>query len=290
MAIELSDFGLEKIDSDEVIGRINTASAMLSAGTNVGTVPMGGLSFPRVSGIEAFAVAEGGEKIATGSTDFLVMDNRKLVATTVFTEEAYSAKPRVVDTVWDIQPGAVAKSYDEYTFGLKDKPAEWATTPTFGDATVEVEEGADASVSLDDILASTSGGAGADALIVTSAMLSYLRRQRFAATGARVFEIVATSKTEGTIDGMPYFVINSSIAKGAAITRARLFTSLTPFNDPNTGSPYRLKDQGTITDSDDNEHNLTATNKFALMYEAMSGITFDPAEFPVFGVAGSVTP
>lgn len=278
----VADLGLDKIDSGIVIQDVNTSSAVLGAGTNVGSIPLGGLSFPRLGALEAFAVEEGEAKTASGEADSITMDARKLAVASVFTEEVMAEKQPVVDAAWKAMPGAVANKVDLIVDGLVAKPAKW-TSDVFGAPTMEIGTGADASVDLDDVRAAVATG-DADVFLLTSAMLAYLNKQRFT-SGGRVFEIVKESKNSGTIDGVSYRVIKSNVAKGVAIDSSRLFVSITPFNDPKTGSPYRIKDAGTITDTNGVTHNLTSENKYAVIYEVHAGVAFDATEFPVFGPA-----
>lgn len=282
----IEDLGLGKVDSGVVIKSAFGASAFLGAGTNVGEIPVGGLSFPRLSGLQGFGIGEGEAKIASGLADAITMDARKIQVSTVWTEEVLASKSAIVDAAWNQMPGVVAKTFDEILASLVAKPASWANVPTFGDATLEIGTGADAGVDLDDVKAAVASG-DADVFVMTTSMLAYLSRQRIAATGARVFEIVkdSDSKNSGTIDGIAYRTIKSSVAKGVALDSARLFVSLTPFNDPTTGSPYRLKNQGSITDTNGVTHNLTSENKYAVIYEALVGVAFDVTEFPVFAPA-----
>lgn len=287
MAFTLESLGLGKIDSNIVLQDSVTSSAFLSAGTNVGPIPVGGLSFPRLTSLKAFAVDEGAAKVASGAADFITMDARKIAVAAVWTDEVIASGTAVVDAAWKLMPSEIAKTFDEIEASLVAKPASWSNVPTFGDATMEIGTGADASTDLDDVKAAVATG-DADILVLTTSMLAYLNKQRLA-SGTRVFDIVKDGKNSGTIDGVPYRTIRSNVKKGVALDSTRFFVSITPFLDPETQSPYRVKNAGNITDVNGVEHNLTSENKTAVLYEAMVGVTFDPAEFPVFGPA-VVTP
>lgn len=285
--ITLEDLGLNKIDSDTVIANAFKYSAVLAAGTDEGPVPIGGKTFSRLRSLTAFGIGEGEAKVGGAAVDSIVMDARKIHSTVIWSEEALTAKQNVVKAAWDRQPGEVAATLDRIVLGLTARPAAWSTVPVFGAPTLEIGTGEDAGVDMDDVLASVVSNAN-HVLILTSAMLSYLRRQRIGNTGARVFDVVPNDSNSGTIDGTTYYVVNDNVAKGVAVDRSRLFVSLTPFNDPTTGSPYRVKSAGSIDDTEGRTHNLTSENKFAVIYEDLAGVAFDPEEFPVFAPAAAV--
>lgn len=272
MAIDYASLEIGELYGPEVLKEAQVSSAANSLAKPVGPLGIAGLRFSKLSGGQAYGIGEGGKKVASGVAESVVVKPNKIHRTQVLTEEAIAGSPQLWTAVKETAPSDVAKAFDSYVLGLTALPDDWAGFRSFSELTneVEVPAGADAAVALDDAVARVKDGA-ANGLLITSAMLAYLRRQRIGATGARVFDITADQ-----LEGINYKVVNSSERVAVAGNfQDAAWSAIDEFTSPVTGEAFRVKDSGEITDSLGVVHNLTDSNKYALIYEVLGGFNFD---------------
>lgn len=266
MAFTIEDLALGDIEADVVIGITKKTSAFAKLAQAVALLPDRGLSIPRVTNMRAYGVGEGKQKVASGENDSVKMGSNKLQVSTVLTEELVASKVPVADAVMNQFPFVTARDLDLFVLGVHDKPADWSDFSTAAElATVEIADGTTSN--LDDAYEAVDTGS-VTGIMLTTKMLSYLRRQRLA-SGTRVYDI-----TDDTIDGIPYATVISSEAVGIVGDFSQAYASVQEFKNVVDGTSYRIKDSGTITDSSGVEHNLTDSNKIAIQYEQIVGSAF----------------
>lgn len=264
--ISIESFDLGEIDSGVILTDVTKQSAFQRAGQRITISPTGSV-VKSISNVTSYGVAEGEKKTASGEGSSVVIGNNKFAAVVVETLEAWEYDNALYEAIGEQMPSAHAKAFDAMVAGLTVVPAKFQNFATLASAQeVEVETGADASVSIDDAFSLVKDGSG-DAYVLTTAMLQYLKRQRIAATGARVFDIEGDNN-EGVIDGVPYYTITSSTKVGWVGNFAdRYLWGTTGV----TSRPFWMKDAGNITDSKGVEHNLTDQNKLAVFGEIFQG-------------------
>ena len=262
-AFTFADLGLGAVDSGEILLEVQKASAFQSFGVEV-DLPLQGAVVSTFSGTTAVAVGEGGTKKASGGNASVFMAANKAAVINILTDEFIAAKSGVPGVIWDQQPPAVAKLFDSVVLGLEDLPDEWHDFGTFktGVDEVEISTGADASVDMDTALAAVKENT-ANGMVITTAMLAYLKAQRNSYNNARVFDI-----TETTIDGLPYKTVQSNVKVGVVGNFNAYYWGNTPFVNPQNGTAYRISSDGTVETISGDSINLTGTNKNALFYEA----------------------
>lgn len=283
--LKFSDLNLGEVDSGKILADTQAAGAFLSLGEDVGALPATGYVIPTLTDIEATGVGEGEKKLASGKISTLVMRPNKLQASVVATEETVAAKAPLVSAIWKQFPSAEVKLVDNVILGTTAKPASWSDISTFADIVpVTIGTDADSAVHFDDALA-TAKDAVVNFIVMTTAMESYLRRQRIANTGARVFEMYSFEGVK-YINGIEYKTVVSTVARAVAGDRTRMFVSLAAFPSPITGEEYRVKDSGTWEDIEGTVHNLN-DNKIVLFHESMASAGFNPLDFVVMVPAGA---
>lgn len=270
MAITVKDLGLHLVDADALVTDVQKTSSVAKAAKDVGDLGVVGLSIPKLSGLTAYGIGEGGQKIASGEASNIEIKANKLVTSTVLTEEAVAGSAALTNAVFEGLPSANATKFDNIVLGVEEVPSAWVGFKSFSSLTNEIVLGAGeaAGVALDDALGLIKDG-NATAILLTTSMLSEMRRQRVTNTGQRVFDFV-----DGTIDGIPYYTVSSSEKIAVVGNFNRAFFSITPFENIE-GSAVRVKDAGNITDSLSVVHNLTDSNKYALIYEDMVGFNYE---------------
>lgn len=242
------------------------ASAFLSLGTQLPDLPLHGTTIDGVGDIESYVISEGGQKIMSGVQSVTHIRPYKFVAGTILTEEAFITAAHIRDAITKKQPEAHARKLDAILLGLVPVPADFENFPTFAAAeVVEISEGVDAGVDLDDALGAIRNGSATGA-VFTTAMESYLRRQRVGATGARVFDM-----TGNTIEGIPYRTVTSTVKKGIVGDFENFYWGTHELGD---AFAHKIKDAGNITDNNGVVHNLTDSNKIALVNELYQGVAF----------------
>jgi hypothetical protein len=275
MTVTLAQLALGAIDQGEVLETSAKTSAFLTLGKRKTAIPAGGEVISNPVGNKAYGIGESGQKIASGKNEPLKMGRNKIQTSTVFTEEAIAQAENVWDVTTDIFPSAIAQAFDEIALGIVDVPAAWTNFGTFKNAAaLPISEGAEASVDFDDARAAVADGV-VTGIVLTTSMLQYLKRQRYEATGARVFDI-----SDGMIEGIPYATVASAVKVGVLGNFKHLYASLETFKNPlPPHDSYRIKDAGSITDSDGTVHNLTDSNELAFIAENWAGLTFAAASF-----------
>lgn len=269
MVMTFESLNLGEIDSGVVIGSVQKASAFQRVGRRI-ALPRTGAVVTKVSGITAAGVGEGEEKIASGSLAGVPVGSNKIHSTVVQTEEAFSYSETIASVVFDEQPAAVAKQFDAYVSGIVPLPANWANFSTFASATeVEIGTGADASQDFDDALAALSEGVYTG-LVASTAFLNYLKRQRNAANGLRVFE-VSGDTNEGVFEGLNFATFVSNIPVAFIGNFDNYVWGADEFLGGDNNSPYRVHTSGMQQDSNAVVHNLNAENKVAIQYEQFVG-------------------
>lgn len=265
MAITLESLELGAVDSGAIIETSQEGSAFYKLGKKVVGLGPTGQVFHNLTGQKAFGIGEGGKKVASGKAVPVKINPNKIQTSSVFTEEMIVQKPAVADALFNSAPVAVSVCFDDIIAGVAPVPAAWtnfATLSTAAEKTIGVGEAA--SVDFDDAVGSLVGGVY-NGMVVSSSMLSYMRRQRNSRDG-RVFEITAD-----TIDGLPYAVFNSTTKVGFVGDFRHLLVSLETFVSPVSNTAYRLGTEGSITDTDGTTHNLLEENKTAVIYEVWAG-------------------
>ena len=274
MAIDIKSLGLGAVDSGAVIQGIIKNSAFMALGREI-NIPEGGASVTLLSDIEGQGVGEGEAKVASGSVTGVPVARNKFHATVVETEEAYRVDPEtgenrfLTEAIWTELPSAIAKKFDLYVAGIATLPALFSNFGTFaGVQEAEIAEGNAASASFDEAQGLLSEGV-VNGVVLSTTMLNYLKRQRIT-TGVRAFEI-SGDWASGTIEGFPYVTFISSQKVGFVGNWNNYVYGNAPFVSPITGSAYRVKDSGSISDRNGVTHNLTSENKVALQYETFGG-------------------
>lgn len=269
MTITVADLQLGAIPTGLLEKTRVEASAFQRAGTQLPTLPLHGATIDGVDGFESNGVAEGGQKIASGVQSVTHIGAGKFVCATVLTEEAFITAAHIKDAITKKQPQAHARKFDLIVAGLAPVPAGFQNFHTLKDVqSAEISEGVDAGADLDDALALVRNGAVTYG-VLTTAMESYLRRQRIGATGARVFDM-----TNGTIEGIPYATINSTEKLGYFGDFDNFYWGTAQLADE---FAFKVKDAGNITDGNGVVHNLTDSNKIALISELFQGAAFTNA-------------
>jgi hypothetical protein len=243
------------------------SSAFQSVGTEIADLPLHGGTIDGIANVESNGVAEGGQKIASGEQRVTHIGANKFVASTVLTEEAFITAAHIRQAITQKQPQAHAKKFDLYVSGLVPVPAFFSNFVSLGDVQeAPISEGVEASVDMDDALGLVANGA-VTAGVLTTSMLSYLRRQRVGSTGARVFDITGDANG-GTIDGIPFRTIQSPVKLGYFGDFENFYWGTHSLSEE---FAFKIKDAGEITDGNGVKHNLTDSNKIALVSEIFQG-------------------
>lgn len=269
MTLSLADYGLDAVDSGEIRAERINQSALLRAGRQI-SLPLTGTVIRTVSNIKAYGVGEGKAKTASGkNSSFKVLPN-KAVSTVVLTDEALKFDSSVADVIYTQQPSAIALLLDLVGTGLAPMPADWVGFGTLAAAqTVEIGTGLAAQADMDEAEALVATN-GINAYVGTNTMLSYLRRQTVAGTGVRVVEVTAgDANADAYVNGLPWFTIKSPTAVAFAGDFSKLNWGEVALT---TAEANQIKNQGSISDDEGQEHNLTAENKTAFFHEAMYGM------------------
>lgn len=272
MAITIADLQLGALPSGLLEKTRVESSAFLSLGTQIPDLPLQGTTIDGVGDIESYIVKEGGQKIMSGAQTVTHIRPWKFVAGTILTEEAFITAAHIRDAITRKQPEAHARKLDALELGLVEATGDFANFPTLADAqVVEISEGVDAGVDWDDALAAIRNG-NADGAVLTTGMEAYLRRQRIGATGARVFDIQKTpGSNSGTIEGIPYRTVTSTVKKGVIGDFSNFYWGTHELGDE---FAHKIKDAGNITDNNGVVHNLTDSNKVALVNEIYMGVAY----------------
>jgi hypothetical protein len=275
MTVTLAQLELGPIDQGEVLETAVKTSAFLTLGKRKASIPAGGEVISNPVGNKAYGIGESGKKIASGKNEPIKMGRNKIQTSSIYTEESIAQAENVWDATTEIFPSAIAQAFDEITLGIADVPAAWVNFGTFKNMTaLPIGVDAEASTDFDDARAAVASGL-VNGMVVTTSMLQYLKRQRYATTGARVFDV-----SDNLIEGIPYAVVASPVAVGVLGNFKHLYASLETFKNPlPPHDSYRIKDAGEITDSDGTVHNLTDTNEIAFIAEAWAGLAFAAASF-----------
>lgn len=269
MTLTLHGYDLGAVDTGVIITDISKASAFQRAGREI-TLARTGSAVKTISDVTSYGVGEGGAKTASGNSASVKVGANKFAAVIVRTDEEWQAdgEELIADALYSDAVSAHAKAFDAMVAGLTAVPAAFDNFGTLAAATeVEIDTDADASVSLDDAFAAVANGNG-NAIVLTTSMLAYLRRQRVAATGQRAIDIIGNNDS-GVIEGVPYFTIVSTTPVGFVgdFSNRYVWGARNLFET----DTIRVKDSGTISDSDGEEHNLTSENKTALFHELLQG-------------------
>ena len=264
MAIKLSDFDFGAIDSGLVLAEQLKNSAFQKLGNRV-ALPRVGTVVTGVTGVTSELVAEGGTKPVSGTGIEAKIGSNKFASIVVQTQEAWEYSSQIATTILETQPKAHATAFDQYIAGLVAIPGTFSNFVNLGATTntQSIDAGVDASVDFDDAIALVASGE-ATGVALSTAMLSYLRRQRVGVTGVRVFDIEGDNN-EGTIDGIPYAIFRSSTAVGFVGDFSRFSWG----SDEEVFS--RIAQDGIVIDDASVSHNLTQDNKIALINEIHQG-------------------
>lgn len=275
MTVSLETLGLAVIDTEEYMVEERKNSGVVGLARDYGAIPLTGISVGAVNDVEAFAVVEGGTKTASGTVSRTVLRPGKLVSTVVLTKEARQSAGSLENAIWTELTTSQGKGFDELVAGTKAKPVGWGDSfKALSELTNEVEIGVGEDAGVDfDALEDAVKNNEITGILISSSMLSYLKRQRVGATGQRVFDITADE-----INGIKYSKISSNEQFLYAGNFNRAYFSWTPFIQEN-GTGFLLHTAGNVPDSDGVDHNLTAQNKVAIMKEDMIAFTYDDAYF-----------
>lgn len=266
MSFTVENLNLGSFDSEKIISETISTSGFAKLSAAVAVLPAHGTSITVTGGYKATGIGEGGQKVASGTNSSVKMGANKLQVSAVVTEEFLATKAAVANTVLKQFPSVTARDYDRIVLGLDPVPADWDNFSTAASLeTVEVIAGGESN--LDDATDEVANG-NITGILLTSKMLSYLRRQRNT-LGTRVYDI-----TDETIDGVPYAKVNGSEAVGIIGDFSQAYGAIQEFKNVTDGTSYRIKDAGTITDMSGVEHNLTDSNKYAFIYEQIVGSAF----------------
>lgn len=273
--VSLETLGLSVIDTEEYMVDERKNSGIVGLARDYGAIPLTGISVGAVSDVEAYAVAEGGTKTASGSLSRTVLRPGKLVSTVVLTKEARQSAGTLENAIWSELTSSQGKGFDALVAGTKTKPAGWGDSfKALSELTNEVEIGTGEAAGVDfDALEDAVKNNEVNGYLVSSSMLSYLKRQRVAATGQRVFEI-----SDSEINGVKFTKISSNEKFLYAGNWERAYYSWTPFIQEN-GTGFLLHTAGNVPDKDGVDHNLTAQNKVAIMKEDMIAFTYEDDYF-----------
>lgn len=271
MTLNLADYGIDAVDSGEIRAERIAKSAFLRAGREI-PLPLTGTVIRTISNIKAFGVGEGKAKTASGTnSSFKILPNKSVTAQ-VLTDEALKFDSNVANVIYEQQPSAHAKAVDAWISGLEAVPADFVGFGTLAAAQeVEVGAGLAAQADLDEAEALVAEN-GITAYVGTSTMLSYLRRQTVPATGNRVVEVLAApagSDFDALVNGTPWYTIKSPVAVAFAGDFSKLNYGEVALTQEEAN---QVKNQGEITDSTGQKHNLTSENKTVFINEAFYGV------------------
>lgn len=271
MALQtLESLDLHVIDSGDYLQEEIKRSKLAELAKNYGPIDPTGTSVGTVSGVVAYGVGEGKAKTTSGTTGRIVLKPNKLVSAVVLTEEVVAGSPRLESALWDEMVSSQGKGFDDFGIGTKAKPADWGDNfKSLSEVVNEVEIGAGQDA-VDDLLDAENSVRDAEinAYLVSSGMLSHLRKQRNAA-GFPLFDI-----SNGEINGVPYVKYASVEPVLYAANWNRVWFSFENFADRD-GNVFRVVNQGSIDDADGTTHNLTAENKYAIIKEDMVALAYD---------------
>lgn len=264
MTIQLSDFDFGAIDSGLIFAEQLKNSAFQKLGNKV-ALPRTGTIITGVTGVKSELVAEGGTKPVSGTGTSTKIGSNKFASIVVQTTEAWEYSSQIATTVLETQPKAHATAFDQYIAGLVAIPGTFSNFVNLGATakTQAIQAGVDAGVDLDDAVAQVASGE-ATGVALSTAMLSYLRRQRVGTTGVRVFDVEGDNN-EGTIDGIPYAIFRSNVQVGFVGDFSRF-----SWGSDETLS-QRVAIDGIVVDDASVSHNLTQDNKVALISEIHQG-------------------
>lgn len=265
MTVNYKDFNFGPVNSGEVAQTRIKASAFFRLGKKISLPPQGAV-VTGVTGITSRLTKEGTKKPVNGKSTSVKIGSNKFASIVVETKEAADFNENLTNYIYEVQPAAHGEAADRLIAGLDSLPVgvtDFVQLQGSGINEVYMREGADAAVDLDDAIAAVESGQ-ATGIALSSAMLSYIRRQRIGATGARTFEVVGDNDN-GTIDGLPYATFKSStpIAFVGDFDRFYYGADENAFN--------RIAEDGIVDDDDDITHNLTTENKIAIINEVWQG-------------------
>lgn len=269
MAFTFESLGFGAIDSGVILTEQVARNPFHVLGRRV-HLPQQGTVVTSFGSIEAQGVGEGEEKLASGASASTPVGANKIQATIIETEEYFAATEEAAFTlVQDQLPSAIAKQSTAITAGIVAAPTLWSNYGTFKlTDELEIGEGADAAVDFDDALAALASGEY-NGVVLSTAMLNYLKRQRLA-NGTRVFEIDGNT-TSGTIEGIRYETFVSSEQVGIVGNWDDYVWGVSEFPNPVDGEYVRVYTSGSQDDTNGVTHNLNAENKIAIRYEQLVG-------------------
>lgn len=274
MTITIEDLQLGAIPTGLLEKTRVDASAFQFIGTQLPTLPLHGATIDGVGDVESYGVEEGGQKIASGVQSVTHIGAGKFVAACVLTEEAFITAAHIRDALTKKQPEAHARKFDLIVAGLAPVPAGFSNFHTLKDVqSATISEGVEAGADLDDALSLVANG-NVTGAVLTTAMLSYMRRQRIGATGARVYDIQMTGQQTGVIEGIKFALISSTVKLGYFGDFSNFYWGTHVLD---AQFAFKVKDAGNITDGNGVVHNLTDSNKVALISEIFQGAAFTNA-------------
>lgn len=272
MAFEFKDLGLGEIDSGIIVTESEKLDPFKRLGRELGYLPLQGAVVTSLSGIEAQGLGEGESKRSSGSAAGVKIGSNKIQVSTIHTEEFFAHREGLVEVIFEQFPSAIAKKSALYTAGLATLPTEWNNYGTFADSAIAAQTigtGEESSVDFDDALALLADGV-VNGAVFSTAMLSYLKRQRNSVSGTRVFDVEG-DYNGGTIDGIRYETFTSQTALGFVGNFDNYVYGAQVFASPITGESFKIITSGTEKDWNGVDVNLNNEDRIALRYEQLIG-------------------
>ena len=262
MAIKLEDIGLQNLDTGIVETNAVQAYPFDEISNDLGQNDEGGYVVRKLSGLQAFGVAPGGKKLATGKAEVKTIHLNKIAVRTVIEEEAFGTKGLFTALTQEL-PAANSEYLTSVILGLKPVPEAWGSNiETLG--TLEAHEIGEGHQAAKDFVAARGKVARGKitALVCTREFLNYLTSQFVEQTGQPAFNYDSVNET---LNHIPVKVVDIPGNVGYFGNWKKSWTRLQPFPSKLTGELIRLNDSGTVETFEGDTINLL-DNQIAATY------------------------